>query len=253
VKRIKLWLGAVLAIAIAIGLVRLVSDDGVRPVAPAAAAAAPANPVRPVRPPGPNDPKPRRVAEPAMPQLTPEWRAELAVKVQGTARPGETAFRMVSDRYVDDNLAFAERQAAAERLTLPEVRELTYFGLLVLATQRHDDVEALIGRPLTEQQSDELARLMQSSNGEFRDAMRGLVARGAAEAERWALIRSTDARYRSELFRITGLDAALLDDLLAGNLALPGAPAGGEPPAAKPVSGERDESTSAESPRKPRR
>lgn len=249
----KKWLGGLVAIAVAIGIVRLMSDDGARPVPPATAAAAPDNPVRPTRPPGPSDPKPRRTAEPAMPVLTPEWRAELAAKVQGNARPGEAAFRMVSDRYVDDNLAFAERQAAAEHLTLPEVRELTYFGLLVLATQRHDDVEALIGRPLTEQQGDELARLMQSSNGEFREAMRGLVARGAPEAERWALIRSTDARYRTELFRITGLDAALLDDLLAGNLALPGAPAAGELPVARPVDGERDEATAAEKPRRPSR
>lgn len=249
----KKWLGGLVVIAVAIGLVRLLSDDGVRPVAPAAAAAAPVNPVRPVRPPGPNDAKPRRAAEPAMPALTPEWRAELAAKVQGTAQPGETAFRMVSDRYVDDNMAFAERQAAAEHLTLPEVRELTYFGLLVLATQRHDDVEAVLGRPLTEQQGDELARLMQSSNGDFREAMHGLVSRGAGEDERWALIRSTSARYRTELFRITGLDAALLDDLLAGNLALPGAPAAGRLPEAKPVDGERDEATTADPPRKPKR
>ena len=161
--------------------------------------------------------------------------------MRGSTRPGRDAFRAVSERYVDENLELAKRQAAAEGLTLPEVRELTYFGLMVLATQRFEDVEAITGRPLGADQRDALARLMQSSNGEFREAMHALVARGGGEAERGKLIRDTEARYQTELFRISGLDDGMLDDLLAGNVALPGAPARGDQPEGPPIGGPRDD------------
>jgi hypothetical protein len=196
---------------------------------------------RPVRPPGPGDPKPAGIPEPAMPVLTPEWKAQLAEQVRGQDRPGEAAFRAVSDRYVDENLDLARGQATAEGLTLPEVRELTYFGLMVLATQRVDEVEQIIGRALTEPDRDALGKLMQSSNATFRESMRSLVARHGGEDERWKLIRATEAQYQTELFRITGLDVGLLDDLLAGDLSLPGAPARGEPPTGAPAGGRRDE------------
>jgi hypothetical protein len=185
--------------------------------------------------------------EPTMPALSPAWKAQLADQVRGSPRPGEAAFRAVSERYVDDNLAFAERQAATEGLTLPEVRELTYFGLMVLATQRTGEVEELTGHPMTADQRDALADLMQSANGEFQAEMRAAVARGAGEPDRWELIRATEARY--ELFRITGLDAQLLDDLLFGSLALPGAPGHGEPASEAPTGGRRDDPVASERPR----
>jgi len=198
---------------------------------------------RPTLPPGPGDTatKAAAVVEPTMPVLTPAWKAEVAEEVRGTARPGHAAFRRVSDLYVDENLALAERQAAAEGLTLSEVRELTYFGLLTMATQRFEDVEEVTGRPLTDADRTALGELMHSSNAEFRTAMRALVKQGGSEAARWELIRATQASYLAQLFARTGLDADRLDELLAGDLALPGAPARNEPPSGEPAVGGRDE------------
>jgi hypothetical protein len=247
--RLPRWLGALAAAAIVIVVVRLVA--GARPPAPRRSEAA--APRRPEQPPGPDDRKPARPAEPRMPVVTPAWRAELAAQVASNPRPGEAAFRLFSDRYVDDNLVFAERQAADEGMTVAEVRELTYFGLLVMATQRTAEVEEIIGRPLDDDQRRELADLMQSANGQFRDDMRAAVRRKASEADRWQLIRDTGARYRAALNRITGLDEARLDDLLAGNLALPGAPAHGVPePSADQASHVRDQPATPARPATPR-
>jgi hypothetical protein len=205
---------------------------------------------RPSRAPGPNDPKPAAAPLPKLPALSAREKVQLAEQVRGSKQPGRDAFRAVSDRYVDENLDLAKRQAAAEGLSLPEIREVTYFGLLVLATQRFEEVEAITGRPLTEAQRDELAKLMQTSNGDFTKTMRGLVARGASEDERGKLIRDTEARYLGELYRISGLDEPLLDDLLAGNMALPGAPVHGVPEGPR-VGGPRDDGTTPPRPPKP--
>jgi hypothetical protein len=235
---VRRWVGGLAAAGVAIAIFAAVVAvmDPAEPPPRAVPASA-----RPSRPPGPNDPKPGGIPHPAMPVLSEAWKAQLAEQVRGQERPGEAAFRAVSDRYVDENRELAARQAAEEGLTMAELRELTYFGLMVLATQRTSDVEEVIGRALTAEERDELAELMQSSNGEFRDSMRALVARGGGETERWALIRTTEARYQAELFRITGLDAGTLDDLLAGNLALPGAPIRGEAPSGPPAGGPRDQ------------
>lgn len=247
------WGGGIAAVGVAsvlVGVTVTALDPAGSPPPRKAPAPAPAV-ARPAHPPGPNDPRPAGIPHPAMPALSAEWKARLAEQVRDEPRPGEAAFRAVSERYVDENLELARRQAETEGLTLAEVRELTHFGLLVLATQRTDELEEILGRALTGDERGELAELMRSSNGGFQDAMRGLVARGGSEAERWALIRSTEERYRSELFRITGLDDATLDDLLAGNVALPGAPARGEPPAGAPAGGSKDQVATPPRPGRP--
>lgn len=215
------------------------------PPTPAAAPAPPpvdpTAPVKPRLPPGPNGKKPVHAPEPQPPQPSDAWKAELQKRVAGSAHPGETAFRAYSDLYVDQNLSFAEKQAAQEGLTVREVRDLTHFGLLVLATQRVPEVEEVLGRELSDDERDALAALMQSSNTRFKEAMRALVARGASEAERDKLIRDTDAEYRKGLFAATGMTADQLDDLLAGNLLLPGAPGAAEAPSGAPVTDGKDE------------
>ncbi len=140
------------------------------------------------------------------------------------------AFRAVSDLYIDANIELAKNQALAEGLTLDQVRELTSFGQLVLATQRTADLEQILGRDLTAEQADELGTLMMSANAAFKDRMRKLVAAGASEAQRWALIRETQAAYLEGFHAATGMTEDQLDDLLAGNVGLPGAPASSEPP-----------------------
>lgn len=188
-----------------------------------------ATPVRPRLPPREGQPVPQ-IQEPVPTQLSPEVRAEIAEKVRGEDRPGMAAFRAVSDRYVDANIQLAEEQARAEGLTLDQVRELTSFGQLVLATQRTSDLEQILGRALTAEQAEELGELMMSANVEFKDRMRKLVAARASEAERWALIRQTQAAYLEGFYAASGMTEDQLDDLLAGNVGLPGAPASDKPP-----------------------
>lgn len=188
------------------------------------------NPARPRTPPGPGPrDRPPMPPEPVLPRLDEAERAKLAERVRKDPHPGMAAFRVLSERYVDDNAAMAREQAAKEGLTLPEVRELTHFGLLVMATQRVDDVEDLVGHPLGAEARAALSTLMTGADRDFEEGMRALVKRGASEEERWALIHRTEESYLRELYRITGLDERTLDDLLAGNVGLPGAPAAGLP------------------------
>jgi hypothetical protein len=188
------------------------------------AAGPPPAPVRPVRPPAADDVTPAVPDEPALPVPTPAMRAAIEASARGAARPGLAAFRNFTDQYVDANLDFAERQAASEGITLAEVRELTHLGMLVLATQRVSDVEEMIGRDVPKVEQEALAGLMRTANDDFKAKLRDLVARRADEAERWALIRQTEARYLADFYATTGMTEDLLDDLLAGNMMLPGAP-----------------------------
>jgi hypothetical protein len=209
-----LGLGVVLAIS---------RDSKARDVARPAPAAETAPSDRPTQPPQPGDPRPRR-AEPSDPKLSMQWRAELTEKVRGEARPGEAAFAAYADRFVDDNLAMAEAQARAEGLTVPEVRALTRLGLLAMATQRTEDVEEVLGHELAAETRDQLAQMVQDENRTFQDQMRALVAKRAPQEQRWSLIRAADARFRERFFTISGMTAQQLDEMLAGNLLLPGAP-----------------------------
>jgi hypothetical protein len=138
--------------------------------------------------------------------------------------PGEAAFRAMIHAFIQYNAKFAEAQAAKEHLTVAEVEELTYFGYLVMATQRLSDVEELTGRTYTDDERARIASLMGAHNEAFKDAMHAAVERSAPEAERWQLIRTTEAAYLDDLRAATGLDAEQLDGLLAGDLAKPGAP-----------------------------
>lgn len=189
---------------------------------------------RPRLPPGPGPKsRPSPPPEPVLPRLDEAERAKLAERVRRDPHPGMAAFRALSDRYVDENAAMAAEQAKKEGLTLGEVRELTHFGLLAMATQRVEDVEDIVGHPIRDEARGELSKLLAASDQQFESAMRELVKRGAGEDERWKLIRGMEERYLRELYRITGLDEETLDDLLAGNVGLPGAPAAGLPAAGK--------------------
>ncbi len=165
-----------------------------------------------------------------MPELPPEA-AEVQARTyeeavaQGSETPGDVAFRATIDAFMTYNQKLAEAQAEAEGITIEEIHELTYFGFLALQTQRWPDVEDLIDRELTEEERTLGADLLRTTNQEFKEQLRQLVAEGAPESERWELIRSTQARYRREYFAITGMTPELLDQLLAGDLTRDYAPA----------------------------
>lgn len=248
------WLGGLAAAAVAVALfiaITKATEPKAPPPRSQAVAQQPQPGGRPTQPPGAKGPGGAAQPYPVLPVLSAAAKAKIAEQVRGQERPGTAAFRAISDRYVDENLDLATRQAASEGLTMPEFRELTSFGLMVLATQRFEDVEAITGRTLTADERTQLGELMQGANTEFKDAMRALVKRGGSEAERWALIRGTQARYQAGLFKLTGLTDDTLDDLLAGNAALPGAPISGEEPTGAPAPGTRDQPTTPPRPTAP--
>ncbi len=218
-------IGAAGAALLAVLVVRSFTEpSGETSASPAAERTGPlGGPVRPTKPPGPNDPHPT-VREPKNPVVDDAWKAEMTAKLRNDPHPGEAAFTAYSDRFIDENLELAQEQARAEGITLPEVRALTRLGLMVMTTQRLTEVEEVLGHELSIEQRDQLEDMVQRENGEFKKQMRALVGKKAPEDERWALISAADARFRSEFFKISGMTADQLDDLLAGNLLLPGAP-----------------------------
>jgi hypothetical protein len=146
--------------------------------------------------------RPRAAAhDPILPALTPEWKAELAAKVKGDPHPGEAAFLLYCDKFVDDNLELAEEQAKAQGVTIPEMRALTRLGLLAMTVGRHLN---------------------------FKKNLKELVEAKAPEAERWELISKADADFRAQLFKVSGLTPDLLDDMLSDNLLLPTSPPGSD-------------------------
>lgn len=199
---------------------------------PAAAGEPSLHPERPSAPPVPGRDQPRRAPMPELPPRTSEIQAQAYAEARaaGDARPGEKAFRATVDAFMTYNRAFAEEQARAEGITVEEVGELTYFGLLALQTQRWTEVEELAGRSLSEDERGVGEELMHTANAEFKSAIRKLVADGAPPEARWKLIRDTQERYLREYYALTGMTPALLDDLLAGDIAREGAPVATPPP-----------------------
>lgn len=227
----------VLSALVAAGVILMLRSNATTSVSAERAERAEPSSMRPRQPPGP-DGKRRAMPEPRSPQVTPQWRAELTEKVSGLERPGEAAFSAYADRFVDENLDLAQEQARAEGLTLPEVRALTRLGLLVMTTQRIAEVEEVLGRDLPTETEQALGELVYQQNGEFKRQMRELVTKGAPEAERWQLISSADQRFRDAFLATSGMTAEQFDDLLAGNLLLPGSPP--VPEGSTPEPGKRD-------------
>lgn len=219
-------LAAVGAVAIGAGVLAawLFTRESDTPAAAAPVAAAAARTGRPSAPPVDRAAhvRPPELARPTMPHG--ELRA-LYDRAKAEGRPpGEAAFRGTISKLMEVNRETAAAKAAKEGVTLAEMEELTFVGHMVLATQRAEDLEELTGRPLGEAERAKLGELMSNHSNDFKAKLRDAVARNATEAERWELIRGAEEAYKQSLFKLTGMNAALLDDLLAGDIAKPGAP-----------------------------
>lgn len=225
------WLLAALAVAAA-AVLALVMWPSASPSATRDEGAALLHPDRPRTPPVAGRDTPMRAPMPELPPNSAALSAAAYAKAveDGDDKPGTRAFRATVDAFVEYNRSFAEAQAKEEGLTVAEVHELTYFGLMVMRTQQWSEIEDLIGRELSQDERDLGADLMSTANREFKDAMRKLVADEAPEDARWQLIRGTQERYLREYYAITGMTPALLDDLLAGDLTRVGAPIATPPP-----------------------
>ena len=215
----KLGLTAVvIGIAIAVALVwRSRSGDSAADTRPDLLAP----PHKPRKP--PEHPNTNPTPMPERPKLPPtffddKYREAVA---RGDKRPGAAAFRAGTDAFFDYNIEFGKAQAAKERLSLEEVKELTYFGFLVMQSQRTDAIEETLGRDLTEEQNALLQNLQMDRNVDFKDTIRQMVADGAAEPARWAYIDQTRDQYMTEYLAITGMTEEQFDMMLAGGAAMP--------------------------------
>lgn len=189
-------------------------------------------PVRPRTPPVPGRDSPPLVDEPTLPPDADALR--LAAYQEALAReeprPGEQAFRAMVSAFMDHNRTLAEQQAAAEGLTVDEVEELTFLGLMAQESQRWPEVEQLLGGPLDAEKRTQAETMLQELDNDFERSMRDLVAEGGSVEDRWALIRSFQQEYRDRYFELTGMDEDLLDDLLAGDASRKYAPGSTPPP-----------------------
>ncbi|MFO0576439.1 MAG: hypothetical protein U1A78_20735 [Polyangia bacterium] len=225
-RRGAAWI--LLALAVLGGL--LLWWRSVRPVPGTTAAGQPLSPllhpVRPATPPVEGRDVPQPAPEPKLPPDRAQIHSAAYAKAvaAGAERPGEAAFRATIDAFMRHNQAFADAQAAEEGISVAEVHELTYFGYLVLQTQQWPEIEALTGHPVGTEARERAEQLMHDVNAEFKAAMRKLVADKAPDEARWKLIRDVQERYKREYFALTGMNAELLDDLLAGDPSRPGAP-----------------------------
>ncbi|MEM7676786.1 MAG: hypothetical protein AAF449_12355, partial [Myxococcota bacterium] len=158
--------------------------------------------------------------EPEPPPDVEKIRAEAFVEAveRGDAHPAHTAFRKVSDAFVEYNRQLADAQAQKEGVTLDEIKELTYFGLMVQQTLRWPGVESVLGQPVEKAQRVAAEQMMHELNAEFKASIRALVKSGGTQEERQRLIDDVQRRYREGYFATTGMTEELLEDLLAGDL-----------------------------------
>jgi hypothetical protein len=224
-------LAAVAVVAAAVALFFFWPRDRASEQSAAASKGAVQQPQRPRTPPAPGD-RPSPVPMPEMPPQVSEMQARIyaAARSAGEERPGDKAFRATVDAFMEYNRHFAEAQAVEQGITVKEVAELTYFGFLVLQTQRWSEVEELAGHELSEDERALGEELMHTTNREFKAALRKLVDGKAPEEARWKLIRDAQERYLREYYALTGMNPTLLDDLLAGDLSRTGAPIATPPP-----------------------
>lgn len=205
---------------------------------------------RPLEPPVQGRDEPFSLPEPEPPPGLADSRADAyaAARAKGEARPGEAALREVVRLFIEHNRQFADVQAQAEGLSVEEVEELTFFGMMAQQTQRWPDVEDVLENPVDAATRAAAEALLHDANAAFKAEMRRMVQSGATEAERWALIRQTQSDYRKRYFGLTGMTEAQLQTLLAGDptRAYPG---GTLPP--PEVIAERQEEIAAEPPPRP--
>jgi hypothetical protein len=132
----------------------------------------------------------------------------------GEAHPGAAAFRSFTDDYVEFNPEVTRAHMQAEGLTLDEVRELTFFALLVRRTVEWDDVEALLGRHVPPAARDAVRDAVHAHSEEMKSIVREHVAAGDPPPARMQSILMVERSYLDDYFARTGMTWELLDELL---------------------------------------
>ncbi len=140
----------------------------------------------------------------------------------GEKSPGEKAFRADADAFFAHNLDVAEERSTQEGLTMDEVKELNYLGLLAMHIRRWDEVSHVLGRELTAEQRARGDELVFSSSNDFKAAIRAHVEKGDSAEVRWETIRKLEAAFIDKYKALVGLSPEDFDRLLAVQFRTPG-------------------------------
>jgi hypothetical protein len=135
-----------------------------------------------------------------------------------TIAAGALALRQQADDFVEQQADAVEAHLAREGLSLDETRELTYFAILAVESQDWARVEALTGRPLAADTRRQTWEAMMARSQEMRRELQEQVQAGADEDTRWQTIARIEDGYLADYYALTGMNPALLDQLLAASV-----------------------------------
>ncbi len=158
-------------------------------------------------------------------------------RAQADERPGEAAFRELTDEHLAQNEAELAAHQAREQLTRDEVRELTYTGLLATRTMDWDAVEQLTGHAIHPNARKYASDAMFEASDTMRRELRDQVAQGDAPEERWETIRRNQEAFLARYYELTGMTPELLDWLLWESVHDQRASATADAPPAPPAGG----------------
>jgi len=133
----------------------------------------------------------------------------------GDENPGEKAFRADAKEFFNYNAKMAEERAAKEGITMEELEELTYMGVLAMHIRRWDVVEQMLGQELSPETRALGDDLIFAASDELKATIRGQVASGASAEERWKVIRAQQASFIEKYRAFTKLSPEKYDTLLA--------------------------------------
>jgi hypothetical protein len=137
-----------------------------------------------------------------------------AVKA-GEKNPGEKAFRADAKAFFEHNADLAEEKAAKEGITVDELGELTYMGLLAMHLRRWDAVEQVAQQELSPEVRKLGDELIASASDDLKAEIRGQVARGDSVDARWEAIRQHQSNFVQKYQAITKISPENYDLLLS--------------------------------------
>jgi hypothetical protein len=137
-----------------------------------------------------------------------------AVKA-GEKNPGEKAFRADSKAFFEHNAQLAEERAEKEGITLDELDELTYLGLLAMHLRRWDDAAQVAEHEISPEDRQRADELIFSSSNEMKAAIREHVKKGDSPEVRWATIRKLQTSFIEKYQAITKMSPQNFDLFLS--------------------------------------
>jgi hypothetical protein len=133
----------------------------------------------------------------------------------GEKNPGQKAFRADAKAYFEHNAELAEEKAAREGITLDELEELTYMGLLAMHLRRWDEVAQVAGHELSAEDRRLGDELISSASNELKAKIREQVQKDASADDRWAAIQQMQASFVDKYQAITKISPQNYDLLLS--------------------------------------